>query len=163
MTAKKNQKLDEMEALLHRRQADLPAQLQELQIDCAKASAEVINGIQKFTQIRLCLPDMPEFGDRQDEIVGAIGATYMQLLWQVQAWLTREIHTPRSPSATNSNRRSWTAGRTWTSNRQPQKAAPTRRCVSPVLCRRGIEQGKNETIRSTRRRGDGKKDTGGLT
>lgn len=90
VTAKKNQKLDEMEALLHRRQADLPAQLQELQIDCAKASAEAINAIQKFTQIRLATMDLLK-GNDQEAVLGAIGVTHLQLLWQTQAWLTEEM------------------------------------------------------------------------
>lgn len=90
VTAKKNQKLDELEGLLHRRQADLPAQLQELQIDCARASAEAINGIQKFTQIRLDTMDLLK-GNDQEAVLGAIGVTHLTLLWQVQAWLTEEM------------------------------------------------------------------------
>lgn len=90
VTAKKNQKLDEMEALLHHRQADLPAQIQELQIDCAAASHAAINGVQKFTQIRLATMDLLK-GNDQEAVLGAIGVTHLTTLWQVQAWLTEEM------------------------------------------------------------------------
>lgn len=90
VTAKKNQKLDEMEALLHHRQADLPAQIQELQIDCAKSAGEAINTIQKFTQIRLATMDLLK-GNDQEAVLGAIGVTHLTTLWQVQAWLTEEM------------------------------------------------------------------------
>lgn len=90
VTAKKNQELDELEGLLHHRQADLPAQIQELQIDCAAASHAAINGVQKFTQIRLATMDLLK-GNDQEAVLGAIGVTHLTTLWQVQAWLTEEM------------------------------------------------------------------------
>lgn len=90
VTAKKNQKIDTLEALLHHRQVDLPAQIQELQIDCAKSAGEAINTIQKFTQIRLATMDLLK-GNDQEAVLGAIGVTHLTTLWQVQAWLTEEM------------------------------------------------------------------------
>ncbi len=94
VTAKKNQKLDELEALLHRRQADLPEQVHALQVDCVKANAELINAVQKLRQIRLQtmeLFDGNERGWNDDNVLGAVGVTHLAMLWQAQAWLVEEL------------------------------------------------------------------------
>lgn len=94
VTAKKNQKLDELEAMLHRRQADLPEQIHALQMDCISAEAELINAIQKFRQIRLQTMDLLNGNEREwndDNVLGAVGVTHLTLLWQGQAWLVEEM------------------------------------------------------------------------
>lgn len=91
VTAKKNQKLDQMEALLHRRQADLPAQMQELHVKCVEHVTSIINAVRGFTKVRLDVPELPGFAEHKDEIRGAIGVTVMQLLYQAQAWLSEEM------------------------------------------------------------------------
>lgn len=95
VAAKRNQKINDLEEQVHKRLKDLPAQLRELQIDCARASGECINGVAMFTQIRLSTMDLLNGNARDrndDEVLGAIGATHLQLLWQVQAWLTEEMN-----------------------------------------------------------------------
>lgn len=89
LIADKNKKLDELARI-----KPLPEALTELQIECAKASGAAIGALQRFTQIRLAATDLlnGDARDRNDDIVrGAIGATHLQLLWQLQAWLTEEM------------------------------------------------------------------------
>lgn len=91
---KKDEKLNALDAKLHKRLADLPAQLNELQIDCVTAANEVINAVQKFTQVRLAAMGLLN-GDKRDrnddEVLGAVGVTHLQMIWQAQAWLTEEL------------------------------------------------------------------------
>lgn len=94
VTAKKNQKVDELEALLHRRQADLPEQVHALQLDCVRANAELINAVQKLRQVRLQTMELLDGNERDwndDNVLGAVGVTHLAMLWQAQAWLVEEI------------------------------------------------------------------------
>ena len=94
VSAKRNQKIDDLEATLHRRQADLPAQIHEHQQDTIKHAGAMIDAIQKFRQVRLSTMDLLNGNERDwndDNVLGAIGVTMMTALWQVQAWLTEEM------------------------------------------------------------------------
>lgn len=92
VAAKKDAKLNDLEAKLHKRLNDLPEILQEMRADCTEASGQGIGAVQKFTQIRLATMDLLEDKSHDAEtVLGAIGATHLQLLWQMQAWLTEEM------------------------------------------------------------------------
>lgn len=92
VAAKKDVKLNDLEAKLHKRLNDLPEILQEMRADCTEASGQGISAVQKFTQIRLATMDLLEDKSHDAEtVLGAIGATHLQLLWQLQAWLTEEM------------------------------------------------------------------------
>lgn len=91
---KKDEKLNALDAKLHKRLADLPAQLQELQIDCVTAANEVINAIQKFTQVRDAAMKLLN-GDKRDRnddtVLETVGVTHLKMIWQAQAYLTEEL------------------------------------------------------------------------
>lgn len=92
VAAKKDAKLNDLEAKLHKRLNDLPEILQEMRADCTEASGQGISAVQKFAQIRLATMDLLEDKSHDPEtVLGAIGATHLQLLWQLQAWLTEEM------------------------------------------------------------------------
>ncbi|MEW6330211.1 MAG: hypothetical protein AB1560_01990 [Pseudomonadota bacterium] len=82
----KNKKIDEYA----RRQQGLPAQLQQLQIDCGAASGQAISAIQKFTQIRNEALRITE-GQDQEAVLESVGVTHLTMLRQVHAWLVEEI------------------------------------------------------------------------
>ncbi len=82
----KNKKLDEYTRL----RSDIPAQILKLRQDVITATGEIIAGINKLTRIRLDVHDVPGFAEHRDEIVGAVGVTMLQSIWQAQAWLTEE-------------------------------------------------------------------------
>jgi len=90
LLADKNKKIDRLAI----RQQGLPAQLQELQIDCAKAALQIIDGIQKLTQIRLTATGLLNGNkrERNDDLVqDTVGQTLVQLLWTAQAHLSVEM------------------------------------------------------------------------
>lgn len=94
VSAKRNQKIDELEAQLHRRQADLPEQIHALQMDCVRANAELINAVQKLRQVRLQTMDLLDGNERDwndDNVLGAVGVTHLAMLWHGQAWIVEEI------------------------------------------------------------------------
>lgn len=89
LLADKNKKIDEYA----KRHVGLPAQCKELQIDIAAASGQAIDAIQKLTRIRQAALNLMEDIDRDqsETVINAVGATHLQLLWQLQAWLTEEM------------------------------------------------------------------------
>jgi hypothetical protein len=82
----KNKKIDEYAKL----KSNLPAQVLKLRQDVITATGEAILAINKLTRLRLDVHDVPGFAEHRDDIVGAVGVTFLQSLWQVQAWLTEE-------------------------------------------------------------------------
>lgn len=86
LLADKNKKIDQYEKL----KSNLNEQVLKIQQDVIKAAGQAILGINQLTRLRLDVHEIPGFAENREEIVGAVGVTLLQSLWQVQAWLTEE-------------------------------------------------------------------------
>lgn len=86
LLADKNKKIDDYARL----KSDLSASVMKLRQDVIAATGEAILAINKLTRLRLDVHDVPGFAEHREEITGAVGVTFLQSLWQVQAWLTEE-------------------------------------------------------------------------
>lgn len=84
----KNKKIDEYA----RREGSIPAKIFDLRQAAALASGEAIAAINKLMKIRLDIREVPGYDEHVEEIVGAVGVTFLQGLWQIQAYLTEEMN-----------------------------------------------------------------------
>ena len=93
----KNKKLDEYA----KREGNISAQIFELRTAAVKASGLAIAGINEMMGIRIKVNKVPGRDQHVEEIVGAVGVTILQVLYQVQAYLSEEInHAERDFSGT---------------------------------------------------------------
>jgi hypothetical protein len=83
----KNKKIDQLAKV----QGSIPKLILDLRQKATLASGEAIAGINKMTRVRLDARDVPGYDDHVEEYAGAIGVTFLQALYQVQAYLTEEI------------------------------------------------------------------------
>lgn len=84
----KNKKLDEYA----KREGDVPARIFDLRRDAVLASGGAIAAINQLSKIRLDAREVPGYDRHVEEIVGAVGLTFLSGLYQIQAYLSEEIN-----------------------------------------------------------------------
>lgn len=88
LLADKNKKIDEYA----KRQGSIPDQVFDLRKAAVDESGNAIAAINKLMSIRLKVRDVPGRERHVEDIVGAVGVTFLQALYQIQAYLSEEIN-----------------------------------------------------------------------